>query len=162
MNRVSIGSDNDLSPIRRQAFIWTNAGLLSIGPLVAKFSEILIKIQNFSFTKMHLKISSQKWRPFCPGAETLHFGNSKCGLRARDSVYHVQDRVLQCSISVECRMWDFHLTSFMILHLICTFYVLLCLPCVSLVGTCIMSITTMDFVNLVWLELFMIYTHHSQ
>ena len=30
MNRVSIGSDKDLSPIRRQAVIWTNAGLLSI------------------------------------------------------------------------------------------------------------------------------------
>ena len=26
--------------------------------------EILIKIQNFSFTKMYLKISSAKWRPF--------------------------------------------------------------------------------------------------
>ena len=63
---VSIGSDNGLSPIRRQAIIWTNAVLLSIGPLGTKFSEILIKIQIFSFTKMHLKISSVKWRPFCP------------------------------------------------------------------------------------------------
>ena len=33
------------------------------------FSEILIKIQNFSFTKMHLKISSAKWRQFCPGGD---------------------------------------------------------------------------------------------
>ena len=32
-------------------------------------SEILIKIQNFSFTKMHLKISSSKWRPFCSGGD---------------------------------------------------------------------------------------------
>ena len=31
MNRVSIGSDNGLSPIRHKAIIWTNAGLLSIG-----------------------------------------------------------------------------------------------------------------------------------
>ena len=44
MNQVSIGSDNGLSPIRRQAIIWTNAGLLSIGPLETNFSEILIKI----------------------------------------------------------------------------------------------------------------------
>ena len=32
---------------------------------ITNFSEILIKIQNFSFTEMHLKILSAKWRPFC-------------------------------------------------------------------------------------------------
>ena len=37
-----------------------------IGPFRTNFSEILIKIQNFSFTKMHLKISSAKRWPFCP------------------------------------------------------------------------------------------------
>ena len=31
------------------------------------FSEILIKIENFSFTEMHLNISSVKWQPFCQG-----------------------------------------------------------------------------------------------
>ena len=39
-------------------FFLTNAGLLSTRPLGTNFSEILIKIQNFSFTKMHLQISS--------------------------------------------------------------------------------------------------------
>ena len=34
-------------------------------------SEILIKIQNFSFTKMHLKIPFAKWRPFCVGGDEL-------------------------------------------------------------------------------------------
>ena len=53
-----IASDNGLSPERRQAIIWTNAGLLSIGPLRTNFSEILIGIQIFSFKKMHLKMSS--------------------------------------------------------------------------------------------------------
>ena len=71
MDRVSIGSDNGLSPIRRQAIIWNNAGILSIGPLGTNFSEILIKIQNLSFTKMHLKGSSAKWQPFCPGEDEL-------------------------------------------------------------------------------------------
>ena len=71
MNRVSIGSENGLWPIRRQAIILTNAGLLSIGPLGANFSEILIERRNFSFTKMHLKISSAKWRPCCPGGYGL-------------------------------------------------------------------------------------------
>ena len=34
-----IGSDNGLSPERRQAIIWTNAGILLIGPLGTNFSE---------------------------------------------------------------------------------------------------------------------------
>ena len=63
----SIGSDNGLSPGRRQAIVWTNAGILFIGPLETNFSEILIKIHIFSFRKMHLKMSSGKRRPFCLG-----------------------------------------------------------------------------------------------
>ena len=66
-----IGSDNGLSPGRRQAIIWTNAGILLIGPLGTNFSEISIKIQTFSFTKMCLKVSSAKWRPFCLGLNVL-------------------------------------------------------------------------------------------
>ena len=58
-----IGSDNGLSPGRRQAIILTNHGILLIGPLGTNFSEILIKIQTSSLKKMHLKMSSGKWRP---------------------------------------------------------------------------------------------------
>ena len=70
---TSIGSDNGLSPGRRQAIIWTNAGILLIGPLGTNFSEILIAIHTFSFKKMHLKMSSWKWRPFCLGLSVLKF-----------------------------------------------------------------------------------------
>ena len=66
-----IRSNNGLSPDRHQAIFWTNAGLLSIGSLGTNFSEILIKIQNFSFTKMHMKISSAKLWPFCPRGDEL-------------------------------------------------------------------------------------------
>ena len=59
-----IGSDNGLSPGRRQAIIWTNAGILLIEPLGTNFSEILVRIQIFLFKKMRLKMSSAKWRPF--------------------------------------------------------------------------------------------------
>ena len=59
-----IGSDNGFSPGRHQAIIWTIAGILLIRPLGTKFNEILIRIQTFSFKKMHLKMSSAKWRPF--------------------------------------------------------------------------------------------------
>ena len=38
VNWVSIGSNNGLSPDRRQAIIWTNAGILLIAPLVTNFS----------------------------------------------------------------------------------------------------------------------------
>ena len=55
-----IVSDNGLSPDRRQAIIWTNAEILLIGTLGTTFSEILIKINTFSFKKMHLKMSSQE------------------------------------------------------------------------------------------------------
>ena len=66
-----IGSDNGLSPGRRQAIIWTNAGILLIGPLGTKFKEILIKILAFSFKKVYSKMSSGKWRPFCLGLNVL-------------------------------------------------------------------------------------------
>ena len=68
-----MGSDNGLSPGRRQAIIWTNAGLLLIGPLETKFSEILIEIHKLSFKKMHLKMSSVKWRPSYLGLNVLNF-----------------------------------------------------------------------------------------
>ena len=64
-NLTIIGSDNGLLPDRRQAIIWTNAGILLIGPLGTNFSEILIEILTFSFKKMRLKVSSAKRRPFC-------------------------------------------------------------------------------------------------
>ena len=56
VNWVSMGSDNGLLPIQRQAIIWTNVGILLIEHLGTKFSEILIEIYTFSFKKMHLKI----------------------------------------------------------------------------------------------------------
>ena len=65
-----ISSDNGLSPNRRQAIIWTNAGILLIGPLGTNFGENWIEIQIFSFRKMHLKMSA-KWRPFCLGLNVL-------------------------------------------------------------------------------------------
>ena len=70
-----IGSDNGLSPGRHQAIIWTNAGILLIGPLGTNFREILVKIQIFSIMKMCLKMSSAKWRPFCLGLNVLNCFN---------------------------------------------------------------------------------------
>ena len=66
-----IGSDNGLSPGRRQAIIWTNAGILLIRPLGTNFNEILVEILTFLFMKMRLKVSFAKWRPFCLGFNVL-------------------------------------------------------------------------------------------
>ena len=66
-----IDSDNGLLPGRHQAIIWTNAGILLIGPLGTNLNEILIEIVTFPFMKMHLKMSSAKWRPFCLGLNVL-------------------------------------------------------------------------------------------
>ena len=71
---TTFGTDNGLSPGRRQAIIWTNAVILSIWSLATNFNEILIKIQTFPFKKMHLKLSSGKWRPFCLGLSVLICG----------------------------------------------------------------------------------------
>ena len=77
-NLTNIGSDNGLSPGRRQAITWTNVGMMFIVPLGTHFSEMLVEIQTFSFKKIHLKMSSGKWRPFCLGLNVLtlsHFLN---------------------------------------------------------------------------------------
>ena len=68
---IIIGSENGLSLGQHQAIIWTNAGILLIGPLGINFSEILTKIDTISFKKMHLKMSSAKWHLFRLGLNDL-------------------------------------------------------------------------------------------
>ena len=71
-NLTNIGSDNGLSPGRRRAIIWTNAGILLIRTLGTNFSEISSAIHTSSFKKMHLKRSSAKWCPVCLGLNVLN------------------------------------------------------------------------------------------
>ena len=56
-NLAITGSDNGLSPDRRQPIVWTNAGILLIELLGTNFIEILVKIYKFSLMKMHFKLS---------------------------------------------------------------------------------------------------------
>ena len=84
-----IGSDNGLSPGRRQAIIWTNAGILLIGPLGINFNEILIEIHMISLKKIHLKMSSGKWRPSCLGLNVLKTSSS-----LRDVICLIQCNIL--------------------------------------------------------------------
>ena len=90
-NLTIIGPDNGLSPGRRQAITWTNAGILFIGPRGTNFSEILIDIHTFSFKKIHLKISSAKWRPFCLGLNVLMGSQTSPGFLPLWHVQHCPD-----------------------------------------------------------------------
>ena len=93
-----IGSDNGLSPGRRQAVIRTNAGILLIRPLGTNFNEILIGIQIFSMKKMHFKVSSAKRRPFVSASMCLSFihDDDCCFL----STYHtIESHWLQVNIT---------------------------------------------------------------
>ena len=58
-----------------RAIIWTNAGILLIGPLAINISEILIEVQTFLFKKMDFKLSSAKWQAFCLGVNVLRNAN---------------------------------------------------------------------------------------
>ena len=60
-----IGSDNGLSPGRRQTIIRINAGILLFWPLETHFSDKLVEIHIFLFQKLHSKMSSAKRRPYC-------------------------------------------------------------------------------------------------
>ena len=71
MKLTIIGSDNGFSSCQCQAVIWTNAGILLIWRLGTNFNEMLIKTPTFSFKKMHLKMLSAKWRPFCLSLNVL-------------------------------------------------------------------------------------------
>ena len=83
-NTTIIGSDNGLSPGRRQAINWTNAGILSIGPLGTNFSENLIEIYLHSrkcISIYRLDNSGILSRPQC-------FNSGDTSIRAITTGYH--------------------------------------------------------------------------
>ena len=77
-NLTTIGWGNGLSPERRRAIIWTNAGILLIGPLGTNISEIIIEIQTFSLKKIRLKMSSAKCCSFRLGLNVLSSKSDWC------------------------------------------------------------------------------------
>ena len=50
---------------RYQTIIWTNAGIVLIRTSGTNFNEIWSEIHIFTYKKLHLKLSSAKWRSFC-------------------------------------------------------------------------------------------------
>ena len=73
-NVTIIGTDNGLSPVRRQAIIGTKTGILVIGPLGTNVRENWFEIRTFSFKKIYFEMSGN-WRPFRLGLNMLiHIG----------------------------------------------------------------------------------------
>ena len=85
-NLNTIDSDNGLSPDRRQAIIWTNAGILSIGPMGINFSEISMEIQTFSFRKNALKIVVCEMPAILSRSQCVNMPNHGVRLPAIESI----------------------------------------------------------------------------
>ena len=60
---TSIGLDNGLSPGWCQAIVRSNTGM--IVPVGTDVSELSIEVHTLSFKKMHLNMTSGKWRSLC-------------------------------------------------------------------------------------------------
>ena len=68
-NVTIIGSDNGLSPGRRQAIIWTNVGILLIGPLGLNSNEIFNRNRIFFIWKYLLENGNFWSWPQCVNSE---------------------------------------------------------------------------------------------
>ena len=56
-----IGSDNGLSPGRRQTIIWTNDGILMIGPLWTNIGEIIFIQENWFESVVYETAANLSW-----------------------------------------------------------------------------------------------------
>ena len=115
-NLSIIHSDNGLSPGQCRDIIWTNAGTMLIGKLGTNFNEIISKTHKFSFKKMHLKILSVKWQPFCFGLNVLT-PTKGCGnmgywprthLKLKTCVFPLIVAQLSDCLEILYRAWQWH------------------------------------------------------
>ena len=88
---TTIGSDNGLSPGRRQAIIWTIAGILLFRPLGTKFKWNLnrnsyVFIQENSFENVVCEMAAILSRPQC--VKTLHYWVILFG-PSRVAIHHI-------------------------------------------------------------------------
>ena len=94
---VIIGSGNGLLPVWQQAITWTNADLLSNGPIETNFRENLIKIGWFLFKEIYLQmLFTELWTVYsCLKVLSFQHDNSQVNLDSvckwliHDSWYHL-------------------------------------------------------------------------
>ena len=113
VNQDRIGSDNGLSPIRHQAIMYTNAGLLLSGPFGTNFSEIFIKIWLFLSWK-------QNWIIICEMVAILSRGtwinHLNCILSCETiglgqhciKQWHIPDGTIPIPDPIDFRQWMYY------------------------------------------------------
>ena len=116
---TNIRSDNGLSPGRRQAIIWTNAGILLIGPLGTNFSEILSEFKYFHSRKCSenvvCEIVSILSRPHCVNSRIYFTLTPLDELKTKTfKCLHLkmklQPKMLEYASQLLCSSVEFHLT----------------------------------------------------
>ena len=111
-----IGSDNGLSPGRRQAIIWTSAETLLISALRTNFSEIFSDIQMSWFKKIHLKMSSENGGHFV--SASMCYG-LKCEVVSYEG-WNKPNSLWMLYIVVYMIIWMYFLVYYVFLHLVMT------------------------------------------
>ena len=97
----TIGSDNGLSPGRRQAIIWTIAGILLIGTLGTNLSEILIGNSNIFIQENAFENVVCEMASICLGLNVLtHWGQwwLSTGPLANVSRISIKMTIFSCKI----------------------------------------------------------------
>ena len=133
-----IGSDNGLSPGRRQAIIWTNAGLLLIRTLETHFTGFWSEVNTFSLRKMRLIVPSWKWRPFCLGLNVLTYNIYRAIGKSR-SCFAINTAYISILILVfewfAGKLKHIHRTLYIYIY-IYEIYIVLCVIAGPVVGFC--------------------------
>ena len=66
---------------------------------------MLIKIQTFSFKKMHFKVSSTKWRPFCLGLNVLMCPDATVRPHFHETDFDINYLFSPCDIGGPLYVW---------------------------------------------------------
>ena len=71
LNWIIIGSDNGLSPVRRQAIIYTKDDIVPISPQGTDLNEIFVENNQISLMKSYLNLSSEIIPTLCSLGDEL-------------------------------------------------------------------------------------------
>ena len=92
---ITIDSDNGLSPDRHQAIIWTNAGILLLGPLGTNVSEIMIDWSSYIFIQQSgFETRLRNGGHFVQGEEELNCVQSLCDIAYSIGIQKVEHHYL--------------------------------------------------------------------
>ena len=100
--------------------IWTNTGILLIRISGTNFSDILSEIHTFPFQKIHLKISTVKWRWLCfclNGLILLPLGLCNETVKESKSAWRNKSTTAKWLYWAFCS-WPYGMTCFLLLILI--------------------------------------------